>query len=166
MPTPGTGTIINGVIYQFACLEISLAGKPYGGITEINYSDTLEPGVLRGTSPYMRGRTLGQYEAEASFTMAKQDFELLKAALAGLGQGGFGEAVFLITVSYRVFGLPLITDTIEGCRIKHNENAHSSGNTDALLTKCDLSVFRIGWNGVYAIAPASGGGTVGGLIGA
>lgn len=164
VPNTGTGTIINGVIYQFSNVEIVLNGKPYQGITEISYSDTLEPGVLRGTSPFMRGRTLGQYEAEGSFTMAKQDFEILKPVLKALGRGGFGEAVFLISVSYRAAGLPLINDTIEGCRIKHTENSHSSGNTDALVTKCDLSVFRIGWNGDYAVAPDSLGGVVGGLI--
>lgn len=163
MPLPGTGRKINGKVYQYDNLEIVINGIPYPGIVEINYSDTLEPGILRGTSPFMRGRTRGSYEAEASLTIAKEDFEPVKAALIRIGRGGFGETEFLISVSYADPTSPLINDTIEGCRIKHQENSHSSGNSDGLVTKIDLSVFRIGWNGLYAVSEASAG-TVGGLI--
>lgn len=163
MPLPGTGRKINGKVYQYDNLEIVINGIPYQGITEINYSDTLEPGILRGTSVYMRGRTRGSYEAEASFTIAKADFEAVKAALISLGKGGFGEVEFLISVSYAEPTSPLINDTIEGCRIKHQENSHSSGNSDGLVTKVDLSVFRIGWDGKYAVDDGVAG-AVGGLI--
>lgn len=163
MPLPGTGRKINGKVYQYDNLEIVINGIPYQGITEINYSDTLEPGILRGTSVYMRGRTRGSYEAEGSITIAKADFEAVKEALIALNRGGFGEVEFLISVSYSEATSPLINDTIEGCRIKHQENSHSSGNSDGLLTKVDLSVFRIGWNGKYAVSDGVAG-AVGGLI--
>jgi hypothetical protein len=163
MPLPGTGRKINGKVYQYDNLEIVINGIPYAGITEINYSDTLEPGILRGTSVYMRGRTRGSYEAEASFTIAKEDFEGVKAALISLNRGGFGEVEFLISVSYSEATSALINDTIEGCRIKHQENSHSSGNSDGLVVKVDLSVFRIGWNGKYAVSDGVAG-AVGGLI--
>lgn len=165
MPLPGTGRIINGKKYDYSSITATALGLPYEGITEITYSDTLEPGILRGTSAFMRGRTRGMYEAEASMTMDKGDFEKLKDALTGLGLGGFMEAEFLITVTYRELGPTgdvLITDTIEGCRIKHQENSHSAGNSDGLVTKLDLSVYRIGWNGKYGVGDSTGG--VSGLI--
>lgn len=163
MPLPGTGRKINGKVYDYSSITITINGIPYQGVTEISYSDTLEPGILRGTSALMRGRTRGMYEAESSFTIYKEDLEPIKEALVALGLGGFGEAEFLITVSYSEVGSALITDTIEGCRIKHQENSHSAGNSDALTAKVDLSVFRIGWNGKYAVQDGVGG-IVGGLI--
>lgn len=164
MPLPGTGRKINGKVYDYSSITLAILGIPYEGITEISYSDTLEPGILRGTSALMRGRTRGMYEAEASFTIAKDDFEKVKEALVALGLGGFMEAEFQVTVTYREEGSPLITDTIEGCRIKHQENSHSAGNADGLVSKVDLSVYRIGWNKLYGVGPAGGGVT--GLIGA
>lgn len=164
MPALGIGRKINGKVYDYSSITMTINGQPYQGVTEISYSDTLEPGVLRGTTALMRGRTRGMYEAEGSFTIYKEDFEPVKQALIALGLGGFGEAEFLITVSYAEVGSALITDTIEGCRIKHQENSHSAGNSDALTTKVDLSVFRIGWNGVYAVQDGVGGGVIGGLI--
>lgn len=164
MPMLGTGRRINGKVYDISSIEVSIGSIPYEGITEISYSDTMEPGVLRGTSAYMRGRSRGMYEAEASFTIYKEDYEKIRSALVALGLGGFMEAAFQITVAYRELtggNIPIV-DTIEGCRIKHNENSHSSGNADALLTKVDLSVFRIGWNGQYAVQDGTGG--IGGLI--
>lgn len=163
MPLPGTGRIINGVVYDYSSITVTVDGIPYGGISEINYSDTLDPGVLRGTSALPRGFTRGQYEAEASFTIALQDMLPLREALAAKAiGGGFMETVFLISVSYREATSPLVTDTIEGCRIKHQENSHSAGNNDGLMTKVDLKVYRIGWGGKYGVGV---GGSVGGLIG-
>jgi hypothetical protein len=163
MPLPGTGRKINGLVYDYSSVTIVINKIPFQGVTEISYSDTLEPGVLRGTSAYMRGRTRGMYESESSFTMSKEDFEPLKQALASLGFGGFMETPFLISVSYAEQNSPIITDTIEGCRIKHQENSHSAGNSDGLVTKVDLSVFRIGWNGLYGVSSGVTGG-IGGLI--
>jgi hypothetical protein len=113
----------------------------------------------------MRGRTRGMYECEASFTIAKEDFELIKSALASMGLGGFMEAEFLVNVIYRELGSELITDAVEGCRIKHVENSHSAGNADALVAKVDLSPFRIRWNGVYGVSAVAGGlPDIGGLL--
>ena len=156
MAFPGTGRIINGLSFDYSSITVTIDGIPYQGVTEISYSDTMEPGVLRGTGALMRGRTRGMYEAEASFTIALQDFIPIRSALASKsaaanGGGGFMEQMFLITVSYREANTPLLTDTIEGCRIKHVENSHSSGNSDGLVTKVDLSVFRIGYNQQYAV---------------
>jgi hypothetical protein len=164
MPALQTGRVINGTIYSYSSIVIAISGKTRTGVTEISYSDSLEPGELHGTSPYTLGRTRGMYKAEASFTVSKLDFEQIKLDLVALGQGGYGEATFVITVVYREnsAGL-LITDTIEGCRVMKEENSHSSGSADALVTKVDLSIDRIRWNGLYKIAPAAvpGGALIG-----
>jgi len=157
MPALQTGRVINGNIYSYSSITIAINGISRTAVTEISYSDSLEPGELHGTSSYMVGRTRGPYKAEASFTMAKLDFETVKRDLIALGLGGYGEAPFVITVVYREPGSALITDTIEGCRIMKEENSHSSGSGDALVTKVDLSVYRISWNGAYKVAGSGSG---------
>lgn len=151
MPSVTTGRVINGNVYDFSSITITVDNIPYQGITEIAYSDSLEPGELRGTGPYMRGRTRGEYKAEASFSIGKKDFEPLKSALRISPSGGYGERAFLITVVYReTFDADVITDLIEGCRVTKQENSHG-GNSDALITKIDLNVFRVRWNGLYLV---------------
>jgi hypothetical protein len=166
MPTFGTGRKINGIVYDYSSIEISIAGLPYQGVTEINYSDSLEPGSLRGTGALKRGRSRGMYDAEGSFSIYKEDYEPIKRALSALGLGGFMVTPFLITVTYRELGQGniLITDTIEGCRIKKNDSSNSSGNADPSLHKVDLDVFRVGWNGIYGIEDDAAA-VVGGLLG-
>lgn len=153
MPAVGTGRVINGNRYDSSSIVVTANNTPHADITEISYSDNLEPGILQGTGVYMRGRTRGQYKAEASVTFGKGAFEALKKSLIATGRGGLYEVHFLITVTYRASGEgEIITDLIEGCRIMRQENSHSAGNSDALTTKIDLSVFRIKWNGVYPVA--------------
>lgn len=163
MPALAVGRVINGNVYDYSSCTITINGIPYQGVTEISYSDSLEPGELRGTGAYMRGRTRGEYKAEGSFTMGKKDFEPVKLALKRSLSGGFAETAFLITVVYQETGdSDVITDLIEGCRIIKQENSHG-GNSDALVTKIDLSVYRIRWNGLYAVADNV---AAGGLLGA
>lgn len=152
MPGISTGRIINGNAYDYSSITITCNGIPYQGINEISYNDSLEPGQLDGTGAYMRARTRGKYKAESSFTIGKKDFEPLKLVLSRTPTGGFGETPFLITVVYKELeDTDIIIDTIEGCRIMKQENSHKFGE-DALVTKVDLSVFRICWNKRYLVA--------------
>jgi hypothetical protein len=152
MPSPLTGRVINGNVYDYSSITATIGNIPFQGITEISYSESLEPGELRGTTALLRGRTRGNYKAESSFTVGKKDFEAIKWALKALGPGGYGEIPFLITVVYaETNDSEVITDKIEGCRIMKAENSHSSGNNDPLVVKVDLSVFRICSNGTYMV---------------
>jgi hypothetical protein len=148
---PGTGTRINGHIYDWSSVNIDCNGRFYGGISEINYTDKLDVGELRGSGAIRLGTTRGQYSAEGSFTIAKEDWEPLRMSLTAMGFGGFGEARFLIVCSYReVAAVSPITDTIETCRVINVENSHSQG-TDPLMVKITLDVHRIGHNGNYLV---------------
>lgn len=153
MALPGTGTKINGHVYDWSSVSFDFAGRIYGGILEISYSDKLDVGELRGVGSIRRGTTRGQYSAEGSVTVAKEDWEAIKLGVAqlGFGGGGFGEQRFLITVSYREApSIIAITDTVEQCRIVGVENSHSTGN-DALSVKLTLDVHRVGHNGLYLV---------------
>ena len=151
MPAFQTGRIINGNAYDYSSITITCNGIPYQGINEISYKDSLEPGQLDGTGTYPRAFTRGKYKAECSFTIGKKDFEPLKQVLRRSPTGGYGETRFLITVVYKeTDDADVITDMIEGCRIMKQDNSHKFGS-DALVTKIDLNVFRVCWNGLYLV---------------
>jgi hypothetical protein len=136
-----TYPLINGVRHDFSSIEFTIKGAACLGVKEIAYSDSLEPGEVRGTSAQLLGRTRGQLKSEGSFTVPQQEW---KELLDKLGNG-FLEAVFDIVVNFREDGA-MYTDKILGCRVKKADRSHSN-NADALEVKVELSVMRIEWNG-------------------
>jgi hypothetical protein len=139
--------LVNGCRHSFASIEIAFDGVVFTGFKEISYNDGLEPGAVRGTSVQKIGRTKGDLTPEASLTCYTEEW---KEILAKFGNG-FGERVFTIVVAYRENDdADLVTDTIQGCRIKKVERSHSQG-TDALEVKLELDVMKILWDG-YAMA--------------
>jgi len=136
---------VNGTAHDWSSVEIDL-GEDAGifvGISELTYSDNLEPGEAMGTSAQKLARTRGVYSAEGSITMLKRD---AAEFIAKLGHG-FKERVFDITVMYQDEGVPdVITDKIFGARIGSTESGGSQG-ADALNVTYSIDVLRISWNG-------------------
>ena len=142
--------LINGLRFDYSSVEINANGSVLRGVKEISYSHKLEPGLVRGTSAQIQGRTRGQYEPEGSMTLYKQEaLELIQA----LG-GGYMEKSFDLVVHFSDFGQPLITDRVLGCRIKSEEDSHQEGS-DALVTKFDLSVIAVIKGGIDPISNLS-----------
>lgn len=140
--------LINGLRFDYSSVEIAVGSATIVGVSELSYSSKLEPGKVRGTSAQVNGRTRGQYEAEGSMTLFKQEADELLALLGP----GFMEVAFPVTVHYAESGQPLITDRLIGARIKSMENSHKEGS-DALTVKFDLDLIAIVHNG---LAPITG----------
>jgi hypothetical protein len=130
-----TQPLVNGNRKSFASVEIDIKGRKFRGITEINYSDTLEPGMARGASPIPLGHTQGDYEAEASLSMFREEFEEMMALLGD----GYGEVEFPITVTHSTRAGRTTTDRLPAVRIKGVDTSHSQG-TDPTTVKIDLTV--------------------------
>lgn len=137
-----TNPLINGVVYDHSSIEVRLKGVRYLQLSEIEYSDTLEPGKLKGAAAKVLATTRGEYSAEGSFSLSKQDADQL---IKDIGPG-FKVKSFPVIVNYSEAGMPMITDTLVGCRITKTE-ASSSG-TDATMIKFSLHIMNILWNGV------------------
>jgi hypothetical protein len=136
---------INGTSHDWSSIEIDL-GEDAGifiGISELTYSDNLEPGEAMGTSAQKLARTRGVYSAEGSITMLKRD---ATEFIAALGQG-FKERVFDITAMYSDEGAgDVITDKLFGARIGSTEGGGSQGS-DPLSVTYSIDILRISWNG-------------------
>jgi len=138
--------LINGVKYDYSSVEILIGGVRFQGVKSIDYSAQLEPGMAYGTSAQPAGRTRRQYSAEGSIEIYKADYADLLTLLTAGGQG-YMEQSFPIIVTYGE-ELPaiLMTDVLQGCRLKKNAHAGSEGS-DPLVVKCDLSVMYLLENG-------------------
>jgi len=124
--------LINGVAHDWSSCEISINNDIVLGIKEISYSDSLEPGEVRGTHAQRLARTRGTYKCEASIELY---LEQANAFLAKLGTG-FYETEFNIVVNFQDTGVSLIKDTIYNCKLKKIEKG--GGGSDAITRKFDL----------------------------
>ena len=68
-----TNPLINGVVYDHSSVEINIKGTRYLRVSGSPYSDSLEPGKLRGAAAKVLARTRGEYSAEGSFKISKKE---------------------------------------------------------------------------------------------
>lgn len=141
----------DGVKFDFTSIELDIAGTKFVGVTTVSYSDELEPGPVRASYAHELGATRGEYSAEASMTVLKEEMPNLLALLSDAEKKGFGEKFFTATVQYSETGKPVQTDTLEGVRIKKLDNDHQTG-PDALVVKIDLRVGLIVHDGYIMVS--------------
>ena len=149
---PSIVQIINGNRYDFSSIELSFSILPgvakVVGCKEITYKETLDPGMVYGTSADPIGRTRGQYSAEGSISIYRAEFRDLMIAIqaqnppTGAKVPGYLELTFDVTVSYAEPGQPVIVDRLLGCRFKTLDSSNSQGK-DSSLIKADLSIMKI-----------------------
>jgi hypothetical protein len=147
--------LINGRYYSWPSAEIRVAGTLVYGITEINYSIKLDPGIVRGAGSNPTGFTLGNAEYEGDFTILLPQFTELMAAL---GEGAMTQT-FDIVVSYSEDNVGTVVDTIQGCRITGIEAGASNGSTDAITRKCSVKMLRLLNDGTNLGPPEIGAAT-------
>ena len=144
--------LINGNRFDYSSIEINLDGLIYRGVKSIDYSDQLIPGKVKGTSAMAVGRTRGDYEAEASIEVFKEEWALLAAGLASKPPYGLGEVTFGVVVAYADFGAVTVVDTLGACRIKKPSESHAQGS-EGLTVKIDLDPLYILHNGIALLSP-------------
>lgn len=156
MPGP-IAQLINGKRYDHSSVEITIGAKPYTLITSISYQHSLEPGVLRGTSPHKLGRTRGQYEASGSVTMYKAEYKEMVRAIKLLNPTvGYMEVEFPVTVTYQeVAAGELNIDKLLGCRITSAEHSSSEGS-DPVMVSFDIDIMKIIEDGDFAVLDNTG----------
>ncbi len=153
--------LVNGRRFDFSSVLVMMNTIPCVGrsITAINYEDALTPGQVRGGHPMVLGLTRGDYDANASMEMPKEESDLFlnwiiaQGTAAGLMQGsvppGFMEVRFEIMVAYAesLISSAIQTDELNGCRIVRVSDAHQRGGGAGLSVRFDLFVQHILRNG-------------------
>lgn len=138
-------TIINkfGKVAGWNSITVNLLGRDVEGITELEYSDSVEKENIRGAGAYPVGRGEGNYEAKASITLQHEEVVALRAAL-GAGKSLSDIAPFDIVVRYEYDGF-VYKDVICNCEFLGNSATAKQGDK-SLSSKQDLIVSHIDWN--------------------
>jgi hypothetical protein len=127
------GLYHNGNYHNHASAAIDFAGKPYLGITTLNYSDELEKELQYGTGSVPLGVAQGQYKPNADAEMLKTEWERLKARLP---TNGFGEVPINVGATYKEASGTMV-DELRTVYITKVENASQQG---ASANKVKLSL--------------------------
>jgi hypothetical protein len=148
-----TYPLINGFAYDYSSIEIDLGEAGiFTGIKEISYSQSVEPGIVRGTSAQKLARTRGEHDAEGSIVFYTREFiEFITSLTGGDENVGYMDQSFNITLTYSNPQVPLTTVRLIGVRIKSEEGGGSQG-TDPLEVSCDLDIMRIETNGLSPLS--------------
>jgi len=134
---------INGNYYDFTVLKFRMNTVRYFALSDVNYKNTGTFGKVRGTGPYIRGRTRGIVDSEGGFTMYLNEWDSFIMALKLLAPTkGYMEIPFGLSVSYGSTPLDMRTDNLIGCRIKGDDYSHKEGS-DALTVKVDLDILQV-----------------------
>jgi hypothetical protein len=157
------GQRIQGRFYDYSCIEIAVDGGIQPRIVDIKYSQKLEPGEVRGTSAMVQGLTRGTYSTSGSFSIYKEDYELMKPQLVAKGGGGYMLAVFDMTVVYSLSGMPQNEDRLVGCRIVNEEQSYNWGN-DPLIVNVELHIRKVITNGMSAVDQGIADGLLAGIL--
>jgi hypothetical protein len=144
--------LISGNRFDWSCVTLTVDGLPYTGVKSISYRQSLSPGEVRGTRAQVTGRTRGQYTAEGSIELYKEDYQALILALSAAGTRGYMEHAFTTVVQYSSGVLGVVTDTLTGCRLTSDEDSPSESG-DALTISSDLSIMYLLRNGLSALSP-------------
>lgn len=145
--------------FQYSNLQLAILGQYFPYLTEVEYTDTNDVAEGRGISPYPMGTTLGEYKASGSVSVQLAYVNQFRALIAQQSPDGTSlyDAVFDITAQYQHRAptgtppLPVLTDTLKGCRITGGGLTMSAGN-GVLTVKYPLYIGVIVWNGYYPIA--------------
>lgn len=134
---------VNGRVLSYASIEVQIDGEIVTGIKAISYSDKMERAKARGAGRQPLGRTSGDYDAEGSMTLLREDFHAL---IDRFGNGWMDKA-FDVIVTYDEEGVATRTDRLVGCLIEAADGSNEQG-TDPLETELPLNILYIERNGI------------------
>jgi hypothetical protein len=136
----------NQIQLQFASIQLALRGTKFRYFTEIEYTDSTEPGEARGASPYPMGTTIGEYKANGSITIHLRQRETF-FNIIDPNNTGYQAQFFPLTCQYQEYGWDEVyTDDLPACRITGLGHTFSAGN-GVLMSKHPMYITLIKPNG-------------------
>lgn len=137
--------IINkfGKMAGWNSITVNLLGRDVEGISSLSYSDELEKENVYGAGKYPVGRGEGNYTAEASITLFKEEQVALTSSMP-VGGRVQDIAPFDIIVQYDYNGR-IVTDIIRNAEFK-NSGTEVSSNDKSTGYQYDLIVSHIDYN--------------------
>lgn len=139
-------TIINkfGSLQGWNNATVNIMGRDVEGITTLSYKDSEEIENIYGAGKYPVGRGSGNYQAEASISLLKEEYDAIQSALPP-GKRLSDIAPFDITVEYALPDGRVLKDRIRNCQFT-GRGVESNQNDKSMSYQSDLIVSHIEWN--------------------
>lgn len=125
---------------------VNLLGRDVEGITEVNYTDTQAKANEYGGGGYPIGRSYGNYEAEASITLYKEELDGLRLSL-GVGKRIQDIAPFDIIVMYEDESGVIMKDIIRNAEFT-NDGVEVAQSDGTIATQLTLLISHIDYNAI------------------
>ncbi len=135
--------LVNDIKFDHSSAEIQIGATLFTGIESIEWSESLEPGIVRGTVAQKLARTAGEHDAEGGFALPIEDFGEL---IATLGEG-YGGVSFNIVVTYSNEGQNVTTVELIGCRITEHSGGSEAGG-DPTMEEISIDIMEVKHNGL------------------
>jgi hypothetical protein len=152
--------LVSGNRFDASSIELQLNNRRYIGIQEVEYEQTLEPGVVRGIgTPQILGLTRGIHSCSGRIVMLREEFQDFTIDLQNLSIGLL-EANFLGMVTYSEVPPAAIpsglvgatsTDTIVGIRLTSTKHRFAQGSSDPIAVEMPFIARYILVNGIVPI---------------
>ncbi|SHH75099.1 hypothetical protein [Flavobacterium johnsoniae] len=141
-----TPTVVNkfGTMQGWNSITVNMLGRDVEGITQLKYTDTVTKENVKGGGLYPVGRSVTDYEAEASITLYKEEADALRASLPK-GKRIQDIASFDITVDYAKPDGVITRDRIRNCEFT-NDGVEVSQGDGTIATEYTLIVSHIEYN--------------------
>lgn len=138
--------IINkfGTMKGWNSVTVNPMGRDVEGITQLSYNDSQEKENVYGAGSFPVGRSRGNYEAEGSITLYKEEVDALKLAMPP-GRRLLDVAPFDIVVEYEADDGMIYKDVIRNCEFT-NDGIEVSQADGTIATEYELIVSHIDWN--------------------
>jgi hypothetical protein len=135
--------LVNGKLYDWADIVLTIAGVPVTGVTGIEYKDQQEVEMKYGAGRYPVGFGKGRISCEGKITLYQEEVEAIQR------QSPTGRlqdiAPFNIIVSYLPDTGIVSTDKLRNVVFKNNGRTWGEGDTGKTV-EIDLAMSHIEWN--------------------
>lgn len=135
--------LVNGILYSWADVVVSIAGVPVTGITAVEYGEEQEVTNKYGAGRYPVGRAKGRITPSAKITLYQEEVEAIQAQAPN---GRLQDiAPFDIIVSYIPDSGIVTTDKIRNAQFSKNERKWKEGDTGQEV-ELDLVISHVEFN--------------------
>lgn len=135
--------LVNGMLYSWADIVVTIGGVPFTGITGVEYGDNQEVVNKYGAGRHPVARAKGRITPSAKITLYQEEVEAIqRQSLNGRLQD---IAPFDVIVTYLPDSGIVTTDKIRNCQFKANSRKWKEGDTGQEV-ELELIPSHIEWN--------------------
>lgn len=135
--------LVNGMLYSWADIVVTIGGVPFTGITGVEYGDDQEVVNKYGAGRHPVARAKGRITPSAKITLYQEEVEAIqRQSVNGRLQD---IAPFDVIVTYLPDSGIVTTDKIRNCQFKANSRKWKEGDTGQEV-ELELIPSHIEWN--------------------